>query len=410
MVMHQESIQHWLTFDALTTLAFALLLYQGGQSLLKRVSVLRKLFIPAPILGGLTFSLIHLIIYTTTSAHIMIDTSVQIPAMSAFFACIGLSISMQKQKSLGTRALSYWLLCIFMIVIQNSLGIAMAVLFDLEPIMGVVAGSAALSGGHGLSLSIGPSLEALGITGAQSATVAAATFGLIAGALLGGPTARIIIKQNKLPVTLTPPKEIPKLLKDVQEKQEGFPAETFIQHALLISVIIGLSSALIPLLNLLLPDLTLPASVLSMFLGLLAGTLLKRKPLMDVQENILEIFQQLFLAVFLSMASLSMRLWELKVLALPLFFILLLQSLFTVIFNIYITFPLMGGDYNSSVIAAGMVGHSLGASPTAIANMEAITSRHGPAGDASLLVPLGGGFLGDLFNVPLVLLLLNILT
>lgn len=404
-----------ISLNLLLTLALSILLYYFGQFLISKSSILRRSFIPAPVLGGLLFALINLLCHLNGSWVVNLDTSLQTPAMSGFFATVGLSVAFQGSNKLGRRGLQYWFLCSLMIIGQNLTGIILASLLGIAPFLGVLAGSASMVGGHGLAVSIGPTAQALGVPAAQATAVAAATFGLVAGAFLGGPAARNLMNTHQLrssPSVDNPSKT---------ETQEGthptsqsslnhFKPERFLKHGILLAVLLSLSAASVPLLEKLMPELTIPSSVLSMFLGLLTGLILKKLPVISLHQPTLLWFQHIFLVVFLSMASMSLRLWELAALALPLLMILIGQCLFTVLFSMKITFKVMGRDYNAAVMTAGMIGHSLGATPTAIANMEAITKQRGPAEDAFLLVPLGGGFLGDLVNVPLVLFLLNLLT
>lgn len=404
-----------ISLNAILTLALSILLYYIGQALIRKSSFLRRSFIPAPVLGGLLFALINLLCHLNGSWVIHLDTTLQIPAMSGFFATVGLSVAFQGSSKLGRRGLQYWFLCGLMIIGQNITGILLATLLGIAPFLGVLAGSASMVGGHGLAVSIGPTAEALGVPAAQATAVAAATFGLVAGAFLGGPAARKLMEKNRLqssqPVKNTSQKKTEEEPRSAfQSFIKEFNLERFLKHGFLLAILLTLSAASVPLLERFLPDLTIPSSVLSMFLGLLAGLILKNFSLVALHQPTLLFFQHLFLVVFLSMASMSLLLWELAALAVPLLIILIGQCLFTVFFSMNVTYKVMGRDYNAAVMTAGMIGHSLGATPTAIANMEAITEQRGPAEDAFLLVPLGGGFLGDLINVPLVLFLLNLLT
>jgi ESS family glutamate:Na+ symporter len=404
-----------ISLNILLTLALSIFLFYFGQTILRKSAFLRRSFIPAPVLGGLIFALINLIGHLNGQWLINLDTSLQIPAMSGFFATIGLTVAFQGSGSLGRRGLRYWLLCGLIIVGQNALGVLLATLMGISPFLGVLAGSASMVGGHGLAVSIGPAAEALGVPAALATAVASATFGLVAGAFLGGPAAKKLMERDSLqsnpnPENTLTAKTVDDNKENFQELLHGFNLKRFLMNGSLLALLLVLSSVSAPLLEIFFPELTIPSSVSAMVFGLIAGLILKKWPLITLHKPTLLIFQHLFLVVFLSMASMSLLLWELADLAFPLFIILLAQCLFTVWFSMQITYKFMGKDYNAAVMSAGMIGHALGATPTAIANMEAITDQHGPADDAFLLVPLGGGFLGDLINVPLVLFLLNLLT
>lgn len=404
-----------ISLNMLLTLALSILLFYFGQALIHRSAFLRRSFIPAPVLGGLLFALINLLGHLNGNWRINLDTSLQIPAMSGFFATIGLTVAFQNSGSLGRRGLRYWLLCGLVIVGQNVLGVLLATIMGISPFLGVLAGSASMVGGHGLAVSIGPAAEALGVPAALATAVASATFGLVAGAFLGGPAAKKLMERDRLQSNQKPenthsPNVDEESKEDFQTLVRHFDFNRFLKNGALLLLLIVLSSISAPLLEIFFPDLTIPSSVSAMVFGLLAGLILKKWPLVALHKPTLLIFQHSFLVVFLSMASMSLLLWELAALALPLLIILVAQCLFTVWFSMQITYRFMGRDYNAAVMSAGMIGHALGATPTAIANMEAITDQHGPADDAFFLVPLGGGFLGDLINVPLVLFLLNLLT
>jgi len=404
-----------ISLNTLLTLALSILLFYFGQAMIRKSAFLRRSFIPAPVLGGLIFAIVNLIGHLNGQWLINLDTSLQIPAMSGFFATIGLTVAFQSSGSLGRRGLRYWLLCGIVIVGQNTLGIILAILMGISPFLGVLAGSASMVGGHGLAVSIGPTAEALGVPAALATAVASATFGLVAGAFLGGPAAKKLMERDHLQSNQNlesnlASKALDENKETFQDHLRDFDLKSFLKNGTLLALLLVLSSVSAPLLEIFFPELTIPSSVSAMVLGLIAGLILKKWPLLALHKPTLLIFQHLFLVVFLSMASMSLLLWELADLALPLIIILLAQCLFTVWFSMQITYKFMGKDYNAAVMSAGMIGHALGATPTAIANMEAITDQHGPADDAFFLVPLGGGFLGDLINVPLVLFLLNLLT
>ncbi len=402
-----------IVLNSSISLALSLFLYVIGQKLVHNIRFLKRALIPGPVIGGLLFSILHWVLRSLQLAQFRIDTTWQIPAMSVFFASVGLSIAFQRKTKLGPRAMKYWLLCAMVIFGQNLLGVGLAVLLGIAPFLGVLAGSASMVGGHGLAVSVGPTAEALGIAGAQAVAVATATFGLIAGAFLGGPTARNLIEHLPIPNppknTLSAPLPSNASKAGSSENPSSMTKKTLVSHALLFAGLYTLSSLSVPLLESWFPGLQIPASVLSMILGLAAGAVLRQNPFFSLHQGTTEWYQNASLAIFLSMASMSLALWELAALALPIFLILLAQCVFTVTFSMKVTFPFMGGDYNAAVMASGMIGHALGATPTALANMETIVEQHGPAQDAFLLVPLGGGFLGDLINVPVVLFLLNFL-
>lgn len=405
-----------LQLDALIALGISMLLFLFGKKISQWFPVIGRSYIPAAVIGGLLFAIINFIGYQTNFFTLSFDTDVQIPAMGGFFACIGLNLAFSKQAKLERNLVLYWLLCILMIIGQNLLGIALAALFHLPLFIGVLAGSASLVGGHGLAASIGPAAEGLGITGATEIGIASATFGLISGAFTGGPFARflnyrshVIEKKKELDCLQTEPALQPCLV-ETEDEILRFTTNSFLRHTALLSFILAVSAATVPVLTRFFPGLTIPSSVAAMIVGMLVGYLIKKSDKFQLNKSIIDLYSELFLAIFLTMASMSLQLWELSSLALPLLTILLCQVLFTFLFCYFITFPVMGRNYDALVMCSGMIGHVLGATPNAMANMEAITSKHGPSDQANFIVPMAGGFMGDLVNVPLVMLLLNLLT
>ncbi|HZW49248.1 MAG TPA: sodium/glutamate symporter [Bacillota bacterium] len=404
-----------LQLDALIALGISMLLFLLGKKIAQWFPVIGRSYIPASVIGGLFFALINFIGYQTDFFTLSFDTGVQIPAMGGFFASVGLSLAFSKQAKLERNLVIYWLLCILMIFGQNLLGIALAALFRLPLFLGVLAGSASLVGGHGLAVSIGPVAERLGVTGASGIGIASATFGLIAGAFTGGPFARflnlrshVIEKKKELDCLQIEP-ALQYCPVETQDEVLHFTTNSFLLHTVLLSFILAVSAATVPILESFFPDLAIPSSVAAMIIGMLAGYIIKKSGKFQLNKSIIDLFSELFLAIFLTMASMSLPLWELTNLALPLLTILLCQVLFTCLFCYFITFPVMGRNYDALVICSGMIGHVLGATPNAMANMEAITSKHGPSDQANFIVPMAGGFLGDMVNVPLVMLLLNLL-
>ncbi|MCE5195749.1 MAG: hypothetical protein LLG09_01265 [Negativicutes bacterium] len=405
-----------LQLDALIALGSSMLLFLFGKKIAQWLPVIGRSYIPAAVIGGVLFAIINFIGYRTNFFTLSFDTSVQIPAMGGFFACIGLNLAFSKQAKLERKLMIYWLLCILTIIGQNLLGVTLAALFRLPLFFGVLTGSASLVGGYGLAASIGPAAEELGMVGASEIGIAAATFGLIAGAFTGGPFARFlnrhyhVIEKQTVSAALQEEAAVRPEHRQPGDEVLLITINSFLLHTVLISFVLAVSAATVPILQKFFPGLTIPSSVAAMIVGMLIGYLIKLSGKFQLNHAILNLYSELFLAVFLTMAAMSLQLWELSSLALPLLVILVCQVLFTFLFCYFVTFPVMGKNYEALVMCSGMIGHILGATPNAMANMEAITSRHGPADQANFIVPMAGGFMGDLVNVPLVILLLNLFT
>ena len=405
-----------LQLDALIALGISMLLFLFGKKIGRWFPVIGRSYIPASVIGGVLFAIINFIGYQTDFFTLSFDTGVQIPAMGGFFACIGLNLAFSKQAKLERNLLIYWLLCILTILGQNLLGVALAALFRLPLFLGVLAGSASLVGGYGLAASIGPAAANLGLVGASEIGIASATFGIIAGAFTGGPFARFlnqryhVIEKQAAPAAFYNQSSGQREQRQPGDEMLHFTINSFLLHTVLLSFILAVSAATVPILEKFFPGLTIPTSVSAMIIGMLVGYLIKLNGKFPLNQAILNLYSELFLAIFLTMAAMSLQLWELSSLALPLLVILVCQVLFTFLFCYFVTFPVMGKNYEALVMCSGMIGHVLGATPNAMANMEAITSQHGPADQANFIVPMAGGFMGDMVNVPLVMLLLNLLT
>lgn len=386
------------------TLAWAIILLLIGRWLVQRVYVLQRFCIPAPVVGGLLFSLLTLFLHQTGLMAVKMTTTFQTPLMLGFFTTIGLIASLKLVKNGGKILFFYWLLCSILALMQNIIGVSLAEVLDIHPLLGVLMGAVSMEGGHGAAGAFGPEVEAMGIYGATAVAMAAATFGLVSGGLIGGPIANYLIKKGNL--TSTELDENPDAVTEEAVEGTHMTASLFMQHAAIITVCMTVGLWVATTLKASLA-IALPSYVGAMFFAVVVRNLNDHFHWMNLDNGIINFIGEICLGIFLSMALMTLRLWELADLALPMIIVLAAQVLFMVFYTVVIAFRVLGKTYDAAIICAGMAGHGLGATPNAIANMTAVTERFGPSTKAFLVVPLCGAFLIDMFGIPCITWFIN---
>lgn len=394
-----------LEIDQVTTIFLAVLVYIIGTFLNNRLPMLHRFCIPAPVIGGLIFAILATILKGFNLLDITLDTSLQNIFMLAFFTTIGLGASFRLVRLGGKLLVIYWLACGFLALIQTVIGVSFAKLLHIEPLIGIMVGAVSMEGGHGAATAFGTTIEELGVDSALSIGLAAATMGLVAGGLVGGPVVKYLIQKYNL----KPSKE------EVQEQQVTdvqHEAASLTSHNFMIQVgIITFCMAIGTYLGDLFTDATgfaLPGYVGAMFVAVIVRNVIDRFDDRVIDMKSVGIISDITLGVFLSMALMNIQLWEIAELALPLVFIVLVQVLFIVLFSIFVLFRMLGKNYDAAVMVAGFAGHGLGATPNAIANMDAIVNRFGPSQKAFLVVPIVGAFLIDVFAMPIIITSINL--
>ena len=386
-----------IQLDFYGTLVAASLVLLLGRGLVTRVGFLRNYNIPEPVAGGLVVALV-LLLMRTLDIEVRFDTSLQTPLMLAFFATIGLSADFASLRK-GGRVVGIFLVAVAgLLVVQNAMGVGLATLLGLDPLMGLLTGSITLAGGHGTGAAWGTVFsEKYGLASASELAIASATFGLVLGGLIGGPVARLLIKRVEVPGCQN--QQAPRLPKGFEQpnKERSITPFSFIETLALIAVSLLVGN----LLNGWLQGtaLELPTFVCVLFVGVLLRNGLSALGLYQVFEREVSVLGNVSLSLFLAIALMSLKLWDLAALALPIFIILAVQTLVMALFAIFVTFRMMGRNYDAAVLAAGHCGFGLGATPTAIANMQAVTQRYGPSQIAFLVVPMVGAFFIDIINV-----------
>ncbi|WP_415869224.1 sodium/glutamate symporter [Burkholderia ubonensis] len=394
-----------MNLDALETLMAASLVLLLGRQVLARARVLRTYSIPEPVAGGLLVALLVFALRSLSHVEVRFDTALQTPLMFAFFATIGLNADPTALKSGGRAMVVFLGVVAGLLVMQDALGVALAWALGQERILGLLGASVTLSGGHGTGAAWAKVFaERHGLAAATEIAIACATFGLILGGLVGGPVARFLITHYRL---------VPKQEPDVAAGATGFEQpkavrpvtpDAVIETIALIAVCIAVGSALASRSNG--TAFELPTFVWVLFVGVVLRNVLAVRGWYTVSELAVSMLGNVSLSLFLAIALMSLRLWDLASLALPLLVILAIQSIAMAGYAMLVTFRVMGSNYDAAVLAAGHCGFGLGATPTAIANMQAITERFGPSHLAFLVVPMVGAFFIDIANAIVIKLFL----
>ena len=386
------------------TVAIGLISLFIGKKLKVKLSFLDRFGIPAAVIGGLFFAIIHLLMRVSHAGSIAYDTALLTPFMVVFFTTIGLGSSIEALKRGGKLLIIFWLLSGVMTFMQTVIGVALAKITDIHPLFGVLAGSVSMSGGHGSAGAFGKTVEELGVTGGLTAALSAATFGLIAGGLLGAPLALSLIrKYNLKPKNVINKDEIEK--KSSAEKRD-ITVNSVMAHVTMLAIIMTIGIALSGFLKSKF-DLAIPSYVGAMFCAIIFNNLNLKYKWIDMDSNLVSILGETSLNIFLSMALISLKLWELAALAIPLLIILGAQVVFMYLYTRFIVFKAMGSDYDAAVMVSGMCGSGLGATTNAMINMGEVSNKYGYTVNPYLIVPLTGAFLIDIFQMPVIITAIN---
>ncbi|HXW07755.1 MAG TPA: sodium/glutamate symporter [Vicinamibacterales bacterium] len=402
-----------LRLDMIQTLALAAIVLFVGYAVRRHVSFLDRYNIPAPVVGGFLFAALGMALRVGNVVLLEFDTTLQPPLMIAFFTTIGLGASFGLLKIGGPQVLLFWLLASLVAVLQCVVGIALATGLGVHPFLGLIAGSIAMTGGHGTGAAFGQLMEEqYSFTAGVTLAMAAATFGLVSGGLIGGPVATTLLRRHRprrradgTPPAVAAARYDP-LDEEIDVEPEGAPPTSYTLLQVLTVILVAMWAGGL-LSGWLGQYVTLPAYIGAMLVaaGLRNGAELTR--LVRIEQRVVDDLGTIALSLFLAMALMSLRLWELLDLALPMFVILVAQVAMMGAFAYFVTFRVMGRDYDAAVMAGGHCGFGLGATPNAVANMEAIVERFGPAPRAFLVVPMVGAFFIDFTNALIITTFIN---
>lgn len=376
----------------------AIIAFILGQSIKNKIGFFKRFFIPSPVIGGLIISLINLLLTQTGLLYVEFDEIIQDFFMNIFFTCIGLSCSFKLLKKSGWLGLKLAFAIILLLPLQNLIGVGLSKLLGINPLHGIAMGSTSMTGGIGSAVSFGKIMEGYGASNSTTIGVAAATFGLLVGSLVGGPTAKRLIRVHNL-------KSSGLLLeKDIKETRSLINQQS-LMHAV---VVIALASFLGTFINRLLglTSINFPYYVGCQFGGLVVRNIydaFKKNPAID---NV-EILGNISLNLFLALSLVNLNISAILGLALPMLIIMLGQAIFISLYTSLVTFNLTGRDYDAAVMVAGHCGVGLGQTPNAIANMEAIIEEEGPADVAMFVFPIVLAIAVNFFNPIVITFFIN---
>ena len=371
--MNQE-ILFTANCDMTVTLAVSVILLLLGTVIKKMFPILKRFFIPVPVLGGIFFAILALIGYKAGLFYLTFDSSLKDLLMMAFFTSIGFTASFRMLVHGGISVVIFLLCSMLLICLQNIVGVGLAELFGLNPLMGLATGS-------------------IPLTGALSVSVAGATFGLVMGSMLGGPVGKLLMARNHI-------SPMPKMGPKTEQAAANGEIPKAGRHDLYnacasIIVCMGIGTFInmwLKHVGIVLPSYLAPMIVAAVMRNVAD---LRR---MNLPTNEISTLGELALQYFLAMALMSMRLWELESLAVPLVVILLVQTVLLGFYAYFVTFNMMGRDYDAAVLACGHCGFGMGATPNAIANMDTFTGANGPSPKAFFVVPIVGSLFIDFVN------------
>ena len=394
-----------ITLNVYYTIAIAVLILIAGEAVKARAEFLRRFCIPVPVVGGLIFTAILTAGAVSGAFSLKIDSSFNEFFSLLFYAGVGFTASWKLLKKGGPQVIVFLVLSSVLVVLQNGLGVVLSSVMGINPLVGLATGSIPMVGGHGTSATWAPILEEAGLESANTIALAAATFGLVSGALLGGPIGRFLIEKNGL----KPDPESASMLfgRDEFEEKSEITEKRMTDAAKQILITIALGTLISFLLKK--TGLSFPASVGAMTAAAIIRNIADYQPKLELRLKEIDIISSISLLIFLALSMMTLKLWQLADLALPMLILLASQVVLMALFSIFVTFPVMGKNFDAAVITSGQCGFGLGAVPTAMANMQTIQEKYGPSPKAFFIVPLVGSLFINLVNTLIITAFLNII-
>lgn len=393
-----------LSLDMYQTLAMAVgVLYLGGF-LKHKIHLLEHFCIPAPVVGGVVFAVLSLILYSAGLVELSYDETLKTVCMVIFFTSVGFQANLRILRSGGMALLAFLFCVIALIVGQNAVAVGIAKALGLNPLIGLCTGSVPMVGGHGTSGAFGPILEQLGVSGATSLCTAAATFGLICGSLMGGPLGQRLIRRHNLLATVQKGDETPLVEEEVKKHRA---VNMYAPAAYQIAVAMGLGTLVSWALSK--TGMTFPIYIGAMIVAAVMRNVGEFTGHFYIHIGEINDIGGICLSLFLGIAMITLKLWELAQLALPLLVLLAGQVVFMFLFAYFVVYNVMGRNYDAAVLSAGICGFGMGATPNAMANMQVLTEKYAPSVKAYILVPIIGSMFADFLNSLCVTLFINLL-
>jgi ESS family glutamate:Na+ symporter len=405
------------SLDFINTVALAGLVLFGGYGVRRVVPWLARYNVPAPVIGGLVVAAIVAIARARGVTIVTFDTRLQTPLMVAFFTTIGFGASLSLLRVGGPQVLVFTLLCTVLALIQNVLGAGVALLLGQHPLFGVLNGSVTLTGGPATGLAFAPLFESAGVSGAATVAVAAAMAGIISGGLIGGPIGTLLVRRHGLARAAAVHHTVPPVAAQIVEMQlpdppphapAGEDRESYALLKALVAILVAMWLGSIVSGRFEAWGLTLPAYIGAMLVASVIRNVDDATRIVGLSQRTIDDLGNVALSLFLVLALMTLRLWELAGLAVPMVIILAGQVLLIAVVAFWPVFPLMGRDYEAAVMSSGLCGFMLGTTANAMANMEALVDRFGAAPRAFLVVPMVGAFFIDFINAVLITVCLNL--
>jgi glutamate:Na+ symporter, ESS family len=403
-----------VSLDMMQTVALAALVLFAGYGIRRKVGVLDRFNIPAPVVGGFVFAAVAMALRQAGVLAFEFDTRLQSPFMIAFFTAIGLGASLGLLKIGGKQVLVFWGIASLLAVLQNAVGVGLANLLGVNPLLGLITGSITMTGGHGTGAAFGKLMEEqYNFPGAVTLAMAAATFGLVSGGLLGGPIGTKLMSRYGLRSAggaVSPGAaaiEHAALDEEIDTEPAG-EAPTAYRLLQTLTIILACMWAGGLLSGWFGRFITLPGYIGAMIVAAVLRNLADATGRLRIETRVVDDLGTIALSLFLTMALMSLRLWELLDLAAPMLVILSCQVAMMGAFAYWVTFRVMGRDYDAAVMAGGHCGFGLGATPNAVANMESLVQRFGSAPRAFLVVPMVGAFFIDFTNALIITTYINL--
>ena len=403
-----------LAINSYYTLIAATIVLLFGKFLVQRIKFLQDFNIPEPVAGGLVAAVLITVLHSFTGFSLKFEKPLQDAFMLIFFSSIGLSADFSRLKAGGLPLVIFTAIVGAFIFVQNVVGVGLAKVLDIHPAIGLITGSITLTGGHGTAGAWGPDFEnKFGLVGATGLGMASATFGLVFGGLIGGPVARRLInKMGRKPIEQSGQKaNSDEHADDVFEQAKRtrlITAESAVETLAMFAACLAFAEIVDGFDKEYLYDL--PKFVWCLFAGVVIRNILTSAFKVNMFDRAIDVFGNASLSLFLAMALLNLKLWELTGLAGPVTIILAVQTVVMILYATFATYVFMGRDYDAAVLAAGHCGFGLGATPTAVANMQSITQTFGPSHKAFLIVPMVGAFFVDLINAAILSGFVNVIT
>jgi ESS family glutamate:Na+ symporter len=408
-----------LKLDLIHTLAFAGVVLLVGYGVRRALPFLARYNIPGPVIGGLIASLVGLAAHSRGTPLWEFDTTLQAPLMIAFFTTIGYAASLRLLKVGGPQVLLFFALATVFAVVQNLVGAGMASLFGLHPLFGVLTGSVTLTGGPATGLAFAPVFERAGVEGATTVAVASAMVGIVFGGVIGGPVGTRLVERYKLHDRLRTRAEVETpVATDIVESQlpeppiatpEGEDEGSWQLLKAVVLILLAMWGGSWVSAGFTALGVTLPAYIGAMLVAALIRNVDDAIGWFGVSQRTIDDVGNVALALFIAMALMTLKLWEISNLALPMLAILAVQVILVAVVCAWPVFPAMGRDYDAAVMGSGFAGFMLGTTANAMANMRSLVERYGPAPRAFLVVPMVGAFFIDFTNAVIITVFVNLL-